>query len=47
MGAWEILTCNKNFVHVVKRGSTRCVRSMVSSEAQQKQVENLSVIARE
>lgn len=45
MGAWEIPTCNKNFVYVVKRGSTRCVRSIISSEAQQKQVENLSVIA--
>ena len=46
MGPWEIPTCNKNFVQVMKMDSTRCVRSMVSSKAEQKQVENLCVIAR-
>lgn len=44
-GRMGIPTCNKKFLQVVKRGSTRWMRSMVSSEAQQKQVENLSVIA--
>ena len=30
-------------MQVVKRGSTRCVVSMVSSDAEQKQVDDLSV----
>lgn len=44
MSTWEIHTCFKNFVQVVKRGSIECVRSMVSSKAKPNQVENLLTI---